>query len=408
MRLFPRRLPPAGTPISLADVLAYCPGLANPEVARQRLRELIKRETGARHCLLTGSGRTALWLVLEAMKGLSGEEGRETILLPAYTCASLPSAVLRADLKPVPVRLDEATLDYREDALAAALERHRPLAVLAVNLFGMPGRSPRWAAMAKEAGAYFVDDAAQTLGSWCAGRPSGRWGDAGFYSLARGKNITAMGGGILVTDRDDLAEVLQREAGRLGVVSRRREIRTVVEAVAFWALLRRRLFWLARHIPGVRFQVFEIDPAFAARQMGGVQAALACRSWRRLAAGNAIRRINGQRLRAALAPIPGVRIPVPSGGFASWLRLPILFDDPESRDRAAAALTQAGLGATVIYPSAWHRLDGCPITGDRGPGAAGDLPARLLSLTTHHLVRPADVAAVARIVARSVDGGAGR
>jgi perosamine synthetase len=404
MRLLRRRLPPAGTPIGLVDVLVACAGLFDPETRRTSLRAWVKRETRARHCFLTSSGRTALWLLLEAMKRLVAEPPQR-VLVPAYTCASLPSAILRAGLTPVPVRLDEATLDYHEATLAAAIERHRPLALLAVNLFGMPGNSPRWAAMAKGAGAFFIDDAAQTLGSWSNGRPCGRWGDAGFYSLARGKNITAMGGGILVTDRDDLAEILQREAERLGAVSHRREIRTVAEAVVFWSLLRPHFFWLARHIPGVRLQVFEIDSAFGARGMGGAQAILARRSWRRLAEANATRRINGQRLRAGLAGASGVRIPTPSGGFASWLRLPVLFDDPSARDRAAATLSQAGLGASVIYPTAWSRLDGCPVSDDSGADAAGDLPARLLALATHRLVQPTDIAAAAQIVAEAAGGG---
>jgi len=392
MRLLPRKLPPAGTPIGLADVAAAGRGLVDPEGARQRLRELVVRETGTRHCLLAGSGRTVVWLLLEAMKRLAGagDGGRTVVLLPAYTCASLPSAILRAGLTPVGVALDEATLDYHEAALTAAIERHRPLAVLSVNLFGMPGRSPRWAAMAQAAGAFFIDDAAQTLGAWCGGRASGRWGDAGFYSLARGKNITAMGGGILVTDRDDLAAAFQDEVRRLAPVDRRREVRTLLEALAFWLLLRPRLFGLASHIPAIRMQVFEIDRAFAARPMGGVQAALAWRSWRRLDAANAIRRAHGQRLIAALAGIPGVRVPTPSGGFATWLRLPVLFDDPAARDRAAAALTGAGLGASVVYPRLWRDLDGCP-----SPAAPrSDLPARLLALATHHGVQRADIAAV--------------
>lgn len=399
MHWFPRRLPPAGTPISLGDLCAAARGLGDAEGARQRLAALVTEATGARHCLLTGSGRSAAWLLLEAMKRLAPEP-RERVLVPAYTCASLPSAVLRAGLTPVPVALDEATLDYHEAALAAAVERHRPLAVLAVNLFGMPGRSPRWAGMARAAGAFFIDDAAQTLGSWCDGRPSGRWGDAGLYSLARGKNITAMGGGILVTDRDDLAAALRREARRLTPVPRWRRVRTLAEAAAFWLLLRPRLFWLAHHLPGVRMQVFEINPAFPARRMGGVQAALACRSWRRLAAANGIRRANGQRLIAALAGLPGVHVPTPSGGLASWLRLPVVFDDPAARDRAACALTAHGLGSTIVYPAAWAGLDGCPVLFAEAQPTHDDLPDRLLALATHQAVESSDIAAVRQVLVR--------
>jgi len=333
------------------------------------------------------------------MKGLAGEE-RRTVLLPAHTCASLPSAILRAGLTPVPVRLEEASLDYHEPSLVTALDRHRPLAVLAVNLFGMPGRSPRWAALAREAGASFIDDAAQTLGAGCAGRPSGRWGDAGFYSLARGKNITAMGGGILITNRDDLAEAVRDQARHhLAAPSPKQELRTLTEAAAFTALLHPRCYWLAPHLPGVRLQVFEIDTNFPARQMGGVQAALACRSWRRLAEANATHRRNGGRLRAALAGVHGIRIPTPAAGPAVWLRLPLLFDDPAARDRAAATLTSAGLGASITYPKAWYHLPGCPPPPEEPP-PAWDLAPRLLTLATHGYVGRRDAARAVRLIVR--------
>ncbi len=395
-----RKLPPAGTPICLTDVVAASRGLDDPEAARQKLRERVIRETGARHCLLASSGRTIVWLLLEAMKRLAVDE-RNAVLLPAHTCASLPSAIVRAGLTPVPVPLDETTLDHREGALVEALERHRPLALLAVNLFGMPGRSPRWAALAREAGAFFVDDAAQTLGAACSGRPSGRWGDAGFYSLARGKNITAMGGGILVTDCDDLADAVEEEAKRLSPVSRRREVRTLVEAMAFWTLLRPHLYGITPHLPGVRLQVFEHNPNFPTRTMGGTQAALACRSWRHLTESNATRRHNGARLRAALAGLSGVQIPTPSGGEAVWLRLPLLFDDPAARDRAAAALIAAGLGASITYPQAWYHLPGCP-SPPTTPPSTWDLAPRLLTLATHTYVTRGDMAKAVHLISHEV------
>jgi len=297
----PRQLPPAGTPLGLADVLRSSGGLVDAEAARHRLSILIRRETGARHCLLAGSGRSILWLLLEAMKEVAGG-GRSTVLLSAHTCASLPSAIIRAGLTPIPLPLDEATLDYHQPSLVAALARHRPLALLAVNLFGMPGRSSRWAELAKEAGAYFIDDAAQTLGTGCGGRLSGRWGDAGFFSLARGKNITAMGGGILVTDRDDLAAAVRDQTlHHLAAPSAKRGWRTLVEAAAFTVLLHPRRYWLVPHLPGVRLQVFELETGFPVRQMSGVQADLACRSWRRLDEANHTRRRNGGRLIAVQA-----------------------------------------------------------------------------------------------------------
>ena len=69
--------------------------------------------------------------------------------------------------------------------------------------------------MAREHGVRLVDDAAQAMGAAVDGRPSGTWGDAGLYSLDKGKNITAIEGGLAVTNDAEVAAALTAEARTL-------------------------------------------------------------------------------------------------------------------------------------------------------------------------------------------------
>src|SRR5262249_57497216 len=83
------------------------------------------------------------------------------------------------------------------------------------GLYGLPADLVAMESIARTAGAFLIDDAAQCLGATRDGKAGGTFGDAGFYSLGRGKGITTMGGGILVTRRQDGADRNARGARAL-------------------------------------------------------------------------------------------------------------------------------------------------------------------------------------------------
>src|SRR5687767_9164577 len=98
-----RTLPPAAAPFSWRDLGYGAAALFTPRRSVQRLEEEIRAHFAVRDVFLVSSGTAALTLTLMALKSLSP---RTEVVIPAYTCFSVPAAVLKAGLRPVPCDID--------------------------------------------------------------------------------------------------------------------------------------------------------------------------------------------------------------------------------------------------------------------------------------------------------------
>jgi dTDP-4-amino-4,6-dideoxygalactose transaminase len=82
----------------------------------------------------------------------------------------------------------------------------RTRAIIVVHYGGYPCRMPEILEIAQRRGLKVIEDAAHAPGSWLEGRHLGTWGDIGCFSFFSNKNLSTGEGGMLVTNRDDLAE----------------------------------------------------------------------------------------------------------------------------------------------------------------------------------------------------------
>ena len=199
-----RFVPPAGTPISVADLLGSIGAALISADTLMQFKEAVRVRVGVRYCDFVSTGRAGLTLALLALKALDGGK-RDEVVIPAYTCFSVPSSVIKAGLKVRLADVNPTTLDFVPSALEK-LDGSRVLAVVATNLYGLPSDLPSITRLAHDRGIYVVDDAAQCLGGQVGGRPSGTWGDVGIYSFDKGKNVTSIDGGVLLTNSDQVAE----------------------------------------------------------------------------------------------------------------------------------------------------------------------------------------------------------
>ncbi|MDQ2093484.1 DegT/DnrJ/EryC1/StrS family aminotransferase [Rhodalgimonas zhirmunskyi] len=163
---------------------------------------LLEREfaamMGVKYALAVSSCSAALFLSLKALGLPSGAR----VLIPGFTFAAVPSAIVHADCQPV---LCEVGENYRIDIadFAARLEEDIS-AVIISHMRGHTSDMDAIMALCDARGIPVVEDAAHSLGTEWDGRKIGTIGRVGCFSFQSYKLVNAGEGGILITDDADL------------------------------------------------------------------------------------------------------------------------------------------------------------------------------------------------------------
>lgn len=395
-----RYVAPAGTPIGFTDLAWWARHAFTDRDPVGRFGDDIRARLGVRHCTFVSTGRAALTVALHALKTLD-TRGRDEVVIPSYTCFSVASSVVKAGLKIRLADVHPTTLDVDPDALNR-LDTSRVLAIVATNLYGMPNDLPRLVTFAASRNVFVVDDAAQSLGATVGGRPSGTWGDVGIYSLDKGKNITSIDGGVIVTNNDAMADALDTHTRGLPKPSLGDRADHIVKLLAYATLLHPTRYWLPNALPFLNLGVTLYRTDYPLAQYDPVLAVLGRRLLSRLDAVNARRRENALRL---LKDLPwGARLePISPTNQASpvYLRFPILVD-AGLRDAVVAALRGVGIGATASYPTAIADIPDVrwALRGeDRDAVGGRDIAKRIVTLPTHPYVTAEDLDRMAEVVA---------
>ncbi len=384
-----RTLPPSAAPLYGRDILAGIRALGRPHEAADELRQEIQKKFGARHVFFATSGRAGLSAGLTALRRLHPE--RDEVLLPAYTSFSVPSAVVNAGLK-------VSLYDLHPDTLApdmASLERAmspRTLCVVACHLFGYPLDLEPLREMCRASGAALFDDAAQAMGASIGGKLAGTMGDVGLFSLSRGKNMTAVDGGIVLTDCDDVAEGL---AALLSEPSGLRP-KHVVQSFMLLAMLHPRAYWLPASLPFLNIGASVFDPVFPVESLDFWRAGLAVSVLERLDALNADRRTVAASLLSKLDKLDGVRTIRPlAGAEPIFLRLPVLPKNGAWPRGKVPVIPEMGIVRS--YPLALQDI--APLkphfAGSESCPVSALLASSLLTLPTHSFVKDADLTVMA-------------
>lgn len=152
---------------------------------------------GAKYALAVASCSAALFL---SMKALDLPRGAR-VLIPAFTFAAVPSAVVHAECKPI---LIEVTDNYRIDTDDLRRKASEADAILISHMRGHTSDMDAIFEVAAEYGLPVIEDAAHSLGTTWEGQNIGTMGKIGCYSFQSYKMLNAGEGGILVTDDPNL------------------------------------------------------------------------------------------------------------------------------------------------------------------------------------------------------------
>lgn len=141
-----------------------------------------------------------------ALKILGIGEG-DVVFVPSLTFSATCNPVVYE--KGTPVFIDSETETWNMDpiALKKAFEKYpNPKAVIVVHLYGTPAKLDEIMEICREHHVPLIEDAAESLGSTYKGKHTGTFGKIGIYSFNGNKIITTSGGGMLVSDEEEITK----------------------------------------------------------------------------------------------------------------------------------------------------------------------------------------------------------
>lgn len=156
--------------------------------------------TGARHAVALSSCSAALHLAL-LCSGI--QPGDEVITSPVTYCATA-NAIIHAGAVPVFADVDPATGLMAPEHVEALLTSNTR-AILPVHLAGRACDMDALTGIAEKRGLTVIEDCAHAIETRFNGKQAGRFGAAGCFSFYVTKNVTAVEGGMLITDDDAIA-----------------------------------------------------------------------------------------------------------------------------------------------------------------------------------------------------------
>jgi dTDP-4-amino-4,6-dideoxygalactose transaminase len=163
-----------------------------------RFEEQFAKTMGARYCLATSSGTTALFSAINAMGIGPGDE----VIVPPYTFIATINVVLMCHALPVFVDTDPKTLQIDATKIEAVITE-RTAAIIPVHLGGGTFDVDAVQAIAQKHNLQILEDSCQSHLSEWRGKRTGNFGRAGCFSFQASKNLNAgEGGAVLSADED--------------------------------------------------------------------------------------------------------------------------------------------------------------------------------------------------------------
>jgi perosamine synthetase len=333
-----------------------------------RFEECFAEKMGARYGVACANGTVALHLALATL----GLEPGDEVIIPTFTMIATANAVTYLDAKPVLVDSEPCTWNMDMNQVEAAITP-RTRAVIPVHTYGHPVDMDALMHIADRHGLFVLEDAAEAHGARYQDRAVGSLGHAAAFSFYGNKIITTGEGGMVTTNREDVA----------------------------------RLAW------NLRDHAFSTERHFWHKFLGynyrmtNLQAAIGLAQTEQLEKFVAARRANAAYYTQLLRAIPGITTP-PEAPWASnvfWMYgIMVEKEFGISRDELRRRLAQRGIETrTFFIPMHCQPIYFDQYRGQRFP-VAEDLCRRGLYLPSASALTRDDIEAVVEAVAEARKG----
>jgi len=183
-----------------------------------RFEEMIREFTGAKCAVATVNGTAALHIALL----LAGVQRNDLVITQPLTFIATCNAISYCGAEPVFIDIDRRNLGLSADALEVWLaansvlegencyhigSRQRLAACVPMHTFGHPCQIDRIVEICERYHIPVVEDSAESIGSYYKGRHTGTFGKLGIFSFNGNKTITTGGGGMIITNDDELGKL---------------------------------------------------------------------------------------------------------------------------------------------------------------------------------------------------------
>ena len=166
---------------------------------------------GSKYCVMVNSGSSAILLMVAALfytknPKLKLNRGDE-VIVPAVSWSTTYYPLYQYGLKIKFVDIDLNTLNYDLDQLEQAVA-DKTRAIMAVNLLGNPNDFNRINKIIGGRDIVLMEDNCESMGAKFEGKHAGTFGVMGGYSSFFSHHISTMEGGLIVTDDEELYQIL--------------------------------------------------------------------------------------------------------------------------------------------------------------------------------------------------------
>jgi perosamine synthetase len=269
---------------------------------------------GTAEAVATANGTAALHTALRALDIGAGDR----VLTTPFSFVATANAIRLAGAEPVFADIDYETYNLDPHAVEATVREHDGDidALLAVHLYGLPAPMAHLADVADTYDMALIEDAAQAHGAKHEDSRVGSIGDVGCFSFYPTKNMTTGEGGIVTTDREDVAQRARQfvDHGRNGE---------------------------GRHeVLGHNFRMTDLAAALGVVQL------------QKLRRFNRARRAHAHRLTEGLAETSVITPSEPAESRHVYHQYTVRTPD---RDAVREALADAGIETGVYYPRPIHQ-----------------------------------------------------
>lgn len=297
----------------------------------------------------TPSGKSALQGLLSARK-----DKRSVVMVPALNCGRVKDAIKGANCKVKTYDFQPGPGKFDWDLVLGAVTSQVGVLIV-THYYGVPVDFRKVRDFCSEKGIMLIEDCAQTLGGYVAGRQVGTWGDAAIFSFSYDKPISLGWGGMAVVNSPDKFVFEESAFNRLLPLNLSCEVDFLRKFVKSMEMRRSRIRSDKKSISSIFHRVYaklnRMTPYDQVMGLGAIQAELGVFCLERFSEVRSIRNTNAD-IFSSLCPLP--TWPIMNADIEpAWLKQKVFVTGPKQLGSISRALQRRGIRAGNFN---WPRL----------------------------------------------------